>query len=415
MFKSGLVICIVLIGSVSPSFGDPPPADLLLPVYAPSGDVLYVYGDAGLTDLVTRVGSGTLLTIDGFIDSRGGEGDAAHVAAPERLTGYVAKDKIVEVMAVWADTLNVREGDSLSSGALFTASRGAVVIYREPTVGSPNFSSGEDEYMWRHCTVDGTKGWLAENYVIEKCFFDALEPALELYDAGDLPGMRSYLEELDRRYGDVECEIAADGRTAAVAFRRKYSESDYIYRLFIVGEPDTMVFSNLIDEYYISDGGRYTFVLYNWVSYGWGYSIEDPYTVLDNQTGEEVLDGSAYPFSFYHLQDDDATVPPPCAEFVDERYLLLVTHHGLPDDEYSPAYPYLEMLDLTTGESLVLLEPDTDWFKARSAEDYQVYDGVKMRRTAECSSPSAAVQRAMDTELFRRCEDELVRGLVSEA
>jgi len=328
---------------------------------------------------------------------------------------YVDTDELIEVMAIWSDTLNIREEAGLSARKAGTAKRGEAVIYLEPTLTSPDYETDES-YFWRKCLIGDTTGWVAEDFLIEKCYFEVLEPALDLYDAGELKNMRTYLEELDRNYADINCEVASDGRSAIVAFDCEGHSHLYTNRLYLVGKPDMMVYSNYIYDYFISDDGQYSFVLYSNVSYGWGYSVAYPYTIFDNQTGEEVFSDTLVPSCLPNPDWSDDEIAPQLRhdlEVVDENHILVIAHDRFSEvtDWTDETYPCLRLIDMTNGESIILLEPDWDWLEARGEG---IAGGVKLRRSSNCSSPSPIIRAAMQTELFQLCEEELVSGYYSE-
>jgi len=399
-----LAILFVLILSgmaIAAQIGD----EYLEHIYVVRGDELTVYADPELT----KFGNSTeviLVTVDRFFKNDDSDW-VAHISEPEHLEGYVAINELIEVMAVWSDTLNIRKEAGLSADGVRTVKRGELVIYLEPTLTSPEFGE-DDSYLWRNCVIDGGVGWVVEDFLIEKCYFDALEPALELYDSGELRNMRSYLEKLDRNYADIDCEIASDDRSAVVTFEGVDWYGPHTRRLYLVGEADKMIYSNDIHDYFISDDGRYTYVLYSFVSYGWGYNQEHPYTVFDNYTGEEVFDDYVFTHSLDHLQEKYSASQLHAAELIDKNHLLIIEHYPEDSGEF---FPCLILIDLTTSESVLLLEPNMEILET---EDLDAWTGIRLRQNSNCYSPSPIIEAAMKTNLFHLCEEELVRGFTSE-
>jgi len=379
-------------------------------IYVALNGELTVYDNPELTKFGNSVETDEILIIDGFQQNEDYD-KVAHISEPEHLAGYVDTEELIEVMAVWSDTLNIREEVGLSARKLRTARRGEAVFFADPSTYFDYHSPPEvDGYYWRKCLIGDTSGWVADDFLIEKSYFDALEPALEFYDAGELKSMRTYLEELDRNYADIDCEIASDGRSAIVAFEGVGWYTSTTVRVYLVGEADKMVYSDDIFDYFISDGGKFTFVYHYPLFYGVGYCTEHPYIVFNNQTGEEVLSGHVYGASFSHLRDlpEENRTELHLVEFVEDSHLLVIRHAAY--DEPDPYYPSLVLIDITTGGSIVLLEPGEEWLKAHSG-----MDGVgKLRRSDSCSSPSPIIEAAMKTDLFHLCEERLISGIVNE-
>jgi len=254
-------------------------------------------------------------------------------------------------------------------------------------------------------------------FLIEKCYFEVLESALELYDAGELKSMRTYLEELDRNYADIDCEVASDGRSAIVAFE---GASSYTKRLYLVGELDRMIYSNHITDYYISDDTGYTLVLYDPVFYGGSWNPSYAYTIFNNDTGEEVFSDWVIPNLLPgNASSDDLTAPQLRheVEIVDENHFLVIDHDGYTEvigEEYDGYYySLLKLVDMNTGESVVLLEPDRDWLEPR---DNSIDDGVKLSYAGTVTAPhhrllsrqlckptcSASAKRSLSVAIVRR-------------
>jgi len=168
---------------------------------------------------------------------------AARINSPEGVSGYVDLLKIEEVRSVWAKKINIRDEPSLSGKVIATAERGDSVIIS--TEGENEYGPvwGDDGYSWREARVNGITGWLAEEYIIEKRFFDVLEPALQKYESGDTSGMQSYLNDLSERYCDVESLPAPDEKTAAVIFQLFESKWGSESTIYLVGEPDMKVYA----------------------------------------------------------------------------------------------------------------------------------------------------------------------------
>lgn len=426
--KRLLMILFVLILAGLATAGSTQTGDEYLEhIFAVPGSELTVYDNPELTKFGNSVETDVLLIVDRFYENNNGNW-VAHISEPDHLEGYVAVDKLIEVMAVWSDTLNIREEAGLSARKTGTAKRGETVIlphtstYYTEYYGPPN----EDGYYWRNCLIGDDVGWVAEDFLIEKCYFDALEPALELYDAGELKSMRTYLEELDRNYADIDCEIASDGRSAIVVLGDDgwyhdgwyYTNPYTTKRLYLVGELDRMFYGNTGD-YIISDDGRYSLVTYSFVGYGGGgVYTTPPYTVFDNHVGNEVFSEYLFPHSFRFLEDKYPASKLHAVEFIDENHLLMIEHDAYPEvtdwegtDWSDEIYPCLTLINMTTGEGVVLLEPDWDWLEARGEG---ISGGVRLRRNSNCSSPSPVIKAAMQTELFHLCEEELVSGFYSE-
>lgn len=383
--------------------------DYLEHIYVALNGELTVYANPGLTKFRNSVETDAFLTIDKFYE-RGG---VAYIIAPEHLVGYVNPKELIEVMAVWSDTLNIREEVGLSARKLRTARRGEAVILPDPSTYFDYYCPPEvDGYYWRKCLIGDTAGWVADDFLIEKSYFDALEPALEFYDAGELKSMRTYLEELDRNYADIDCEIASDNRSAVVVlgcgschYEKGYYDTD---RAYLIGETDRMIYGDNIFEHCISDGGKYTFVLYSHVVYGAHLPYMYPYAVYGNHTGEKVLQGSTYRLSFSHLHGEHQDFDTRVAEFINDSHLLVLEHSRI--EGLRGEFPRLVLTDLTTGETTVLLEHDEEWL----GFDVECPGNVgSLHRNSNCSSPSPIIEAAMNSYLFRLCEEEQVSGMWS--
>ena len=377
-------------------------------IYVALNGELIIYKNPELTKFGNSVETNAFLTIDEAFESY----DVAYLIAPEHLAGYVDTEELIEVMAVWSDTLNIREEVGLSARKLRTAKRGETVILPDPSTYFDYYCPPEaDDYYWRKCMIGDTSGWVADDFIIEKCYFDVLEPALEFYDAGELKNVRTYLEELDRNYADIDCEIASDNRSAIVVLRNNGPREDGYYadteKAYLVGEPDKMIYANCIFDYFISDGGKYSFVLYNRIVYGAHMPYLFPYTVFNSHTGEEVFKEYTYPSSFSHLYGEPQDFDTSVAEFINDSHLLLLEHRDIDSGDYWGLVPRLVLIDLTTGEITVLLEHDEEWLWF----DAECSDNVGgLHRNSNCSSPSPIIEAAMNSYLFRLCEEEKVRG-----
>jgi hypothetical protein len=414
------VLCLIVPAVVAAAqTGD----EYLEHIYVALNGELTIYNNPDMTKLRNSVETDALLTIDQFYE----RGSVAYIIAPEHLVGYVNPKELIEVMAVWSDTLNIREEVGLSARKLRTAKRGEAVFFADPSTYFEYYSPPEvDGYYWRKCLIGDTSGWVADDFLIEKCYFDVLEPALEFYDAGELKNMRTYLEELDRNYADIDCEIASDNRSAVVVLGRGSCHYEELWvdtdRAYLVGEPDKMIYANRIFEHCISDGGEYTFILYDAVSYGVGGvggPCKYPYAVFNNHTDEKVLHAvyhyflgeelpyeCTYPFSFSHLTDEPQEFDTSIAEFINNSHLLVLEHIRI--EGLRGEFPRLVLIDLTTGETTVLLEHDEEWL----GFDVECPGNLgSLHRNSNCSSPSPIIEAAMNSYLFRLCEEKQVSGM----
>ncbi len=375
-------------------------------IYTALNGELIIHANPELTKLCNSVETDALLIVDRFYENDNGDW-VAHIFEPEHLEGYTCIDALIEIMVVWSDTLNVRDEAGLSAGKVDTVRRGEAVIYLAPSRYGPPL---EDGYFWRNCMIGDDTGWVAEDFLIEKCYFDALEPALDIYDAGELKNMRTYLEELDRNYADIDCEIASDNRSAVVVLRNNGPREDGYdvdtEKAYLIGEPDKMIYASRIFDYFISDGGKYTFILYDRVIYGaHGICFMYPYAVFDNHTGEEVLQGYTFTLSFSHLHGEHQDFDTRVAEFINDSHLLVLEHIRI--EGLRGEFPRLVLTDLTTGETTVLLEHDEEWL----GFDVECPGNVgSLHRNSNCSSPSPIIEAAMNSYLFRLCEEEQVSG-----
>lgn len=410
MRTSTIILCLLLLGGMLAAYAEDLPR-----AYVARNGVLTLYGDRELDDYSGRVETDEGLIVDEVVFLQGLHG-YARIAEPQHLRGYVDTDELLELMAVWCDTLNLRAGPSLDDKVLSTLERGAVVTFLEPTIGCPVW---EDDYSWRHCRVEDREGWLAEEYLIEKGRLDALEPALELCDAGNNLEMLTHLTVIGLRYGDVAVEIAPDGHTAAVAFDNPHwSGTRYTERLFLLAADafEHMVYSGRIFDYCFSEGGVHTFVRYDYRRYGRGCSTEQPYLVLDNSTGEVVHMGRVYPYAF--LDSEELIGRERCGVFIGDDHLLLLDHrwpNDLPADypviaKYV-ALPFVSLLEVSSGEKLILLEPDPEWLAEHGVDD----GTIRLQRSAACDESRPLIERAVETELFRRCEEQYLPIIYSEA
>jgi len=137
--------------------------------------------------------------------------------------------------------------------------------------------------------------------------------------------------------------------------------------------------------------------------------------VINNRNGEEAAASSIYPYSFGSLTDD-TNYYHLNREFVDDSYLLLVTHRPPPTEKekyYNRGFPYLELVDLATGKSTTLLEPDMN--TVDDDPESGVNFGIELKRVSGFDVSSEAVKRAMETELFKRCDGKAVYGFETEA
>ncbi|MBD3372344.1 MAG: SH3 domain-containing protein [Candidatus Coatesbacteria bacterium] len=376
--------------------------------------VIDVYADKTLTGLEHQVSSETPLVVDSTVELHDRHEIAVRIVEPAGMAGWVKREDLLEVMTVWSDTLNLRAGPSLDDRIITTLERGDEVVYLEPTLSTPLL---ESNIFWRHCRVDGREGWLAEEYLIERGCLDVLQPALGFNDAGRTDELRGYLADLDLRYSDVVVELAPDGRTAAVAFANlHWTGSLLVERLFLLGRYELAVYSDMIHDHCFSDGGTHTFVCSSSMSYGRGYSPEDPYFILDNTTGEIVRRGYVHPYAF--LDSEELTGRGRCGAFVGDDHLLIIEHRR-PDDlpvayhsiEDDFALPLLSLLEVSSGESRILLEPDPEWLTEHGVDD----GAIRLQRSAACEESTPLIERAVETELFRRCEEQALAGIFSEA
>jgi len=271
----------------------------------------------------------------------------------------------------------------------------------------------EDGIGWCEIYLGKSAGWVAEEYIIEKRFYDILEPAIEKYETGDTPGMGEYLDKVSAKYDDLECSIASDGKTATVLF--DYYDSDGgMYAadnkcFFIVGKPNTNVHSGTVYDTCFSPEGDYTYVHPDGHMYDFwgGYSVASYVEVFDNRTGEIAYTSGTRP-GIFHRENGSHLI----REFVDDRYLLLVVlDSSLPEvredrGDFNNFYPYLIMVDLSNRSETILLEPD-----------FSTLDGVsvRMKRTPDFDPSIGYIKKAMGTSLFKRCEKEILTGAWNEA
>lgn len=211
----------------------------------------------------------------------------------------------------------------------------------------------------------------------------------------------------------------ADGRTAAVAFDNPHwSGTRYPERLFLPATNafEHMVHSNWIYDNCFSKGGAHTFICYGYPGYGAGYSIEQPYLVLDNSTGEVVHMGCVHPYAF--LDSEELIGRGRCGVFIGDDHLLLRDHrrpNALPADypviAKNVALPFVSLQEVSSGEKLILLEPDEEW-----PAEHGVDEGtIRLQRSAACDESRPLIERALETEFFRRCAEQYLPCIYSEA
>lgn len=424
-----LVIFFGCAGSAEKTDGDDAATNIanegghLIPTMVSKAGELTIYGDERLTRPIGSLAADEFFLADMIIFEDIWREQSkemiyirsAHITSPEGVSGYVDFLKLEEVRSIWAKKLNVRNEPSLSGKVIATVERGDSVLIS--TEGECEFGPvwGDDGFSWREVRVNGITGWLAEEYLIEKRFFDVLEPALQKYESGDTSGMQKYLSDLSGRYSDVEVLPAPDGKTAAVIFRIFESKWASESTVYLVGEPDLRVYAYTVFECCFSPGGDYTYIHYMFPTYGAGYYYTYPVVVINNRNGEEAVASSIYPYSFSSLVDDSDYYHLN-REFVDDEYLLLVTHSSPPIEKekyFNRGFPYLELINLSTGTSTALLEPDMDTLN--DLPELSIKFGVKLKRVSGFDASSEAVKRAMDTELFKRCDGKVVYGFETEA
>jgi hypothetical protein len=340
----------------------------------------------------------------------------SHITAENGLAGYVDFGDMVEVRALYVKKLNVRDKPSTSGKVIDVLERGEPIrVVKENDFLYLETPEYEDGIGWREIRMGNSIGWVAEEYTIEKRFYDILEPAIEKYEAGDTPGMGEYLDEVSGHYEDVECSIASDGKTATVLFdyydciRNVFADNKC---LFIVGKPNVNVHSGTVYDTCFSPGGDYTYVHPDGHMYDYwgGYSVASYVEVFDNRNGGIVYMSGTHPGIF--LREDRENASDLVREFIDDRYLLLVVlDSSLPEvrenrGDFWDFYPYLIMVDLSNGSETILLEPD-----------FSTLDGVsvRMKRPLDFNPSLGSIKKAMDTPLFKRCEKEILTGAWNEA
>ncbi len=380
----------------------------LKPVMISRVETLKIYENKALSKHIGELPGDEIVVVDSL--DRFAEKPWVHFNSKGGVTGFADFQAMDEIRVCYAKKLNVREKPSTSGEIIGVLDRGDTVI----PVPEITVIAQEDCPGWREIRFGNTTGWVADEYIIEKRFYDVLEPAIEKHESGDTSGMNSYLDDIAGRYVDIECSIAGDGETAIVLF--DYYENTVPYRmdnkcLFLVGKPNRKVQSGEVLDYCFSPGSDYTYANYGYPMYACGYSQMYPIEVINNRTGDTSYETETRSGIIRSGEDvnDNWHLN---REFVDDRFLLLlVLDWVLPEmrvgkEEYEKSYPCLIMVDLTDGTETVLLEPD-----------YDTADGlnVRMRRSAACDTSINAIKKATETGLFKRCEQEILSGLESEA
>jgi hypothetical protein len=387
----------------------PSDREFINPIMTSRAEELTVYEDENLTKPLGKVRAGEFFSTGDRIWDDKGKRWIAKVEDPNVPTGYVDLAKTVEVRVVCPDKLNVRAEPSTNSRVLTVAERGdpVVFVFESEYLSNPIY---EGEHCWRQARVNGVEGYLAEEYVIEKRFFDVLEPAIEKYESGDTAGMERYLDDISGNHSGVEYSLAPDGNTAAVTFKR--SREDDAETMYLVGSPDQAIYAYGILNHCFSPGGEYTYIHYIPETYGAGYFYTYPISVINNRTGDSTYSAATYPYSF--AADASRDTSPMNREFVDDRYLLLVVYSEPPSEKekyYNRGFPYLALVDLTTGKTVRLLKPDMGTIDDDTGS---VNFGVKLKRTSACDPSSEPVKRAMETDLFKSCDGKVVYGFITE-
>ena len=175
----------------------------LKPVTVSRVGTLTVYEDEGLTRPVGELSADEIITVDTINRDYSAQRFESNIRSEDGLSGYVDFRDLVEIRTPYVKKLNVRDKPSTSGNVIKTLARGEpIIIVQETRDLSP--PDNEDGIDWREIRMDGTTGWVADDYIIEKRFYDILGPAIEKYDSGDTSGLGSYLDDIASQYVDVE-------------------------------------------------------------------------------------------------------------------------------------------------------------------------------------------------------------------
>jgi len=293
-------------------------------------------------------------------------------------------------LTTYVDALNVRSQPNLSGRVVATIERDEVVAE------TPSGWEFADGYDWINVKLpDGTESWAAGIYMIPLSYYRELKKAENLARSGDIDAL---IKELEGLTGIVE-EFPDEKGTVAESPEGKRVVFSTVGGILVLFETGTGIaayhslFLGASAFKWSPDSRYYAFDDGSWV-------LRD-LQVFDTEDGKKVLGAGVLRDKYY---------------FVDGTLFVWVQYDGLPPEtefknpiaenifEYENRYlrvPSMRVLDLLTGEMIIVLEPDPDTLQK---DGYPIM--INLSPTDEAKKNADRLKPITDLDLFKEYAEE---------
>jgi hypothetical protein len=212
---------------------------------------------------------------------------------------------------VYVPQLNMRANPNNQAKVLKVLKRGTMV--RAVSAEVTDALEGHDAYeFWREVAVDGTIGWVADDYIISKDLYEAFREADERGRAGDAEGMRRGLDKAIKNYRPP----FQDGGANMLDIQREDSARRGIWHQYVSPDGTKIV---VVGEWaYLDWGGGYP----NHGRIGTGVPVlcfENGKGLVDHFQSMEEMTGTWSPDSRFFAYAED-----PVTEFGYQATLMLI-------------------------------------------------------------------------------------------
>ncbi|UCE27232.1 MAG: SH3 domain-containing protein [Candidatus Coatesbacteria bacterium] len=288
-------------------------------------------------------------------------------------------------LTTYVDALNVRSQPNLSGGVTARIERD------EEFAEAPTGWEFADGYGWLKVKLpDGSEGWAASIYLIPRSYYRELEKAEALAKSGDTDAL---IKELESLTGIVEGFPDEKG-TVGVSPDGKYVVFSMVGGILVVFEQgagitayhDIFLAASAVkwsqnSRYYAFDEG-------SWILRG--------LHVFDTEDGKTALDAGVLQDNYYFIGED-------LFVWVEYDQLSSETKFENPDAEgiFEDENKYLEVpsvrvLDLRTGETITVLEPNPNTLRK---DGYPIM--INLAPTDELEGNADRLKPITDLDLFK--------------